>query len=50
MSENFWTVFHDTGDPICYLLCKAEERQTTSDMEAGTDFALDSLFNAEISP
>ena len=27
MSNNFWNVFHDTGDIVCYLLCKAGERE-----------------------
>ncbi len=27
MGENFWTVFHDTGDIFCYLLWKAEKKQ-----------------------
>ncbi len=26
MNDNFWTVFLDTGDPICYLLWKGSER------------------------
>lgn len=26
MKENFWTLFYETGEPICYLLCKAEEK------------------------
>ncbi len=26
MSDNFWTVFKDTGDVLCYLLWKADCR------------------------
>ena len=26
MSNKLWNVFRDNGDPICYLLCKAEEQ------------------------
>ena len=24
--DNYWAVFRDTGEPICYLLMKAEEK------------------------
>ncbi len=24
--DNYWTVFRDTGEPICYLLMKADEK------------------------
>lgn len=27
MKDAFWSVFHDTGDPMCYLLCKAGEKE-----------------------
>ena len=27
MSDNFWTVFRDTGDVFCYLLWKADCRE-----------------------
>ena len=25
MSAEFWNIFRETGEPMCYLLCKAEE-------------------------
>ena len=27
MEQQFWNVFCDTGDPMSYLLCKAEEKR-----------------------
>ena len=26
MSDAFWNVFRETGEPLCYLLCRAEEQ------------------------
>lgn len=26
MADGFWNVFRDTGDPLCYLLSRAGER------------------------
>ena len=26
MIAQFWDVFKETGEPMCYLLCKAEEK------------------------
>ena len=25
MLNQFWNIFAETGEPMCYLLCKAEE-------------------------
>lgn len=27
MKDAFWTVFRDTGEPMCFILSKAEERE-----------------------
>ena len=27
MDKELWNVFLDTGDPVCYLLCKAGEKK-----------------------
>ncbi len=27
MRNNYWTVFRETGEPMCYILCKAEEQR-----------------------
>ena len=24
--DNYWTVFRETGEPVCYLLMKAQEK------------------------
>ena len=30
MSEEFWSIFTETGEPMCYLLCKAGEQREPS--------------------
>jgi len=27
MSDELWNLFCETGDPMCYLLCKAGEKE-----------------------
>lgn len=27
MEDNFWTMFRETGEPLCYLLFKAEAKE-----------------------
>lgn len=36
MEEQLWNVFRETGDPMGYLLYKAEEKQKESDAERKT--------------
>ncbi|MGN1002979.1 MAG: hypothetical protein ACI4PC_09425 [Oscillospiraceae bacterium] len=30
MGDSLWSAFTETGEPMCYLLCKAEEKAGTS--------------------
>ena len=36
MEEQLWNVFRETGDPMGYLLYKAEEKKKESDAERKT--------------
>lgn len=42
MNDAFWSMFRETGDPVCYLLCKAGERETGADAAITADCELNS--------
>ena len=32
MTSGFWNVFMETGEPMCFLLCKAEEKDSSPEV------------------